>query len=198
MRNWMPAWSMARPMTPSSASISRTRWPLARPPMAGLQDISPIVSRRWVSRSVRAPVRAEAAAASQPAWPPPITITSQEEWGQEKEADMVSTRNAPGERGRCWPPYTPKRLGGRAGPPQPANHGDARPYGLDQAEGPGPLQESIGRAHQAGAGEGQDEPVRAPFQGVGHQHGGDGEEAEQRQGVHCGAIPASVFHVKHH
>ena len=44
--------------------------------MAGLQDISPIVSLRWVSSSVRAPARAAAEAASQPAWPPPITITS--------------------------------------------------------------------------------------------------------------------------
>ena len=44
--------------------------------MAGLQDISPIVSLRWVSNSVFAPARAEIAAASQPAWPPPITMTS--------------------------------------------------------------------------------------------------------------------------
>src|SRR5829696_6941364 len=72
----MPARSIARPMTPSNASISRTRWPLPRPPMAGLHDISPIVSTRWVSSRVRAPSRAAAAAASQPAWPPPTTITS--------------------------------------------------------------------------------------------------------------------------
>src|SRR6266851_516085 len=77
-RNWMPARSIARPMTPSSASISRTRWPLARPPIAGLHDISPIVSIRWVKSSARAPRRAEAAAASQPAWPPPMTMTSYE------------------------------------------------------------------------------------------------------------------------
>src|SRR5277367_2452781 len=72
----MPARSIARPMTPSSASISRTRWPLARPPIAGLHDISPIVSRRWVTSPVRAPSRAAAAAASQPACPPPTTTTS--------------------------------------------------------------------------------------------------------------------------
>ena len=76
-RNWMPAASASRPITPSSASISRTRWPLPRPPMAGLQDISPRVSILWVSSRVRAPVRADAAAASHPAWPPPITMTSQ-------------------------------------------------------------------------------------------------------------------------
>ncbi len=46
--------------------------------MAGLQDISPMVSVRWVSSRVRAPKRAAAAAASQPAWPPPMTMTSQE------------------------------------------------------------------------------------------------------------------------
>ena len=44
--------------------------------MAGLHDISPTVSSLWVSSRVRAPVRAEAAAASQPAWPAPITMTS--------------------------------------------------------------------------------------------------------------------------
>ena len=75
-RNWMPAASATRPMRPSSASISRTRWPLPSPPMAGLQDISPMVAKVWVTRAVRAPMRAAAAAASQPAWPPPTTITS--------------------------------------------------------------------------------------------------------------------------
>src|SRR5262245_62011019 len=63
-------------MTPSSASISRTKCPLPNPPIAGLQDMAPIVSKRWVRRSVFAPARADAAAASQPACPPPITTTS--------------------------------------------------------------------------------------------------------------------------
>src|SRR5271170_2486135 len=72
----MPARSIARPITPSNASISRTRWPFPKPPIAGLQDISPIVSRRWVTSAVRAPIRAAAAAASQPACPPPTTTTS--------------------------------------------------------------------------------------------------------------------------
>ena len=44
--------------------------------MAGLQDISPMVSKLWVTSAVRAPRRAAAAAASQPAWPPPMTMTS--------------------------------------------------------------------------------------------------------------------------
>ena len=67
MRNWMPARSIARAMTPSSASISHTRWPLPRPPMAGLQDIAPIVALRCVTSRVEAPQRAAAAAASVPA-----------------------------------------------------------------------------------------------------------------------------------
>ena len=48
----MPAASAAAPITPSSASISRTRWPLPIPPIAGLQDISPIVAARCVSSAV--------------------------------------------------------------------------------------------------------------------------------------------------
>src|SRR5215472_14594676 len=63
-------------MIPSSASISRTRWPLPSPPIAGLHDISPIVARLCVRSSVLAPSRAAAAAASQPACPPPTTTTS--------------------------------------------------------------------------------------------------------------------------
>src|SRR5581483_6478534 len=46
------------------------------PPIAGLQLICPSVSMLWVRRSVRAPMRAEASAASVPACPPPMTITS--------------------------------------------------------------------------------------------------------------------------
>jgi hypothetical protein len=72
----MPAASAARAITPSSASISRTRWPLPRPPIAGLHDISPIVAKRCVTSAVSAPQRAAAVAASHPAWPPPMTTTS--------------------------------------------------------------------------------------------------------------------------
>ena len=43
----------ARPISPPSASISRTRWPLPIPPIAGLHDICPIWSRLSVSISVR-------------------------------------------------------------------------------------------------------------------------------------------------
>jgi uncharacterized heparinase superfamily protein len=44
--------------------------------MAGLHDMAPTVEKRCVTRAVVAPIRAAAAAASQPAWPPPITMTS--------------------------------------------------------------------------------------------------------------------------
>ena len=61
---------------PSNASISLTKCPLPRPPIAGLQDISPIVDNELVIRAVWIPDLAAAAAASQPACPAPITITS--------------------------------------------------------------------------------------------------------------------------
>ncbi|PSR74539.1 hypothetical protein PHLCEN_2v9716 [Hermanssonia centrifuga] len=64
------------PTKPSRASTSRTRVPFPTPPIDGLQDSSPIVSSFCVKRTVRAPVRAAPAAASQPAWPPPITQTT--------------------------------------------------------------------------------------------------------------------------
>ena len=44
--------------------------------MAGLQDIAPMVEKRCVTNAVLAPMRPDAAAASQPAWPPPMTMTS--------------------------------------------------------------------------------------------------------------------------
>ena len=55
-------------MRPSRASTSRTRVPLARPPMLGLQLISPMLAAgAGVINSVEAPRLAAAAAASQPA-----------------------------------------------------------------------------------------------------------------------------------
>src|SRR3954467_1131190 len=44
--------------------------------MAGLHDIAPIVPNRCVTRATSAPMRAAPAAASQPACPPPTTMTS--------------------------------------------------------------------------------------------------------------------------
>ena len=46
------------------------------PPMAGLQGIKAILSASKVTSAVAQPMRADANAASQPAWPPPITMTS--------------------------------------------------------------------------------------------------------------------------
>ena len=75
-RNWIPARSVARAIAPPRASTSFTRWLLPMPPIAGLQDIWPRVSTLWVSNRVRQPMRAAARQASVPAWPPPITMTS--------------------------------------------------------------------------------------------------------------------------
>ena len=62
-----PTAIMVLAMMPPSASISRTRWPLATPPTAGLQLIWAIRSRFMVTSAVLSPMRAAAIAASQPA-----------------------------------------------------------------------------------------------------------------------------------
>ena len=67
---------MAFAIKPSRASISLTKCPLPSPPIAGLQDISPIVFIFIVIKAVLAPILEAAAAASIPACPPPTTITS--------------------------------------------------------------------------------------------------------------------------
>src|SRR5262245_40011151 len=72
----MPVWSVTLAISPPKASISRTIWPLATPPIAGLQDICATASRFIVRINVLAPMRAEAREASQPACPAPTTITS--------------------------------------------------------------------------------------------------------------------------
>ena len=59
--------SVALPISPPIASISRARWPLANPPMAGLHDIWPMVSALIVNNKVRQPIRAAPNAASTPA-----------------------------------------------------------------------------------------------------------------------------------
>src|SRR3954451_24121547 len=74
--NWMPVASIARPMMPPSASISRTRWPFAVPPIAGLHGICATVSFVSVHNPTWTPIRAAAYAASHPACPAPITMTS--------------------------------------------------------------------------------------------------------------------------
>ena len=72
----MPTASATSPITPPRASISRTRWPLAMPPIAGLHDICAIRSRFIVTMAVFSPMRAHARAASHPACPAPTTTTS--------------------------------------------------------------------------------------------------------------------------
>ena len=74
--NWIIVRSVTMPEYPPSASTSRTICPLAIPPIAGLHDICATVCRFCVMSSVRRPIRAAIRAASQPAWPPPTTITS--------------------------------------------------------------------------------------------------------------------------
>src|ERR1039457_518732 len=72
----MPTASATSPMMPPRAATSRTRWPLATPPTAGLQLICAIRSRFMVMRAVLRPIRAAAIAASHPACPAPTTATS--------------------------------------------------------------------------------------------------------------------------
>ena len=76
MRNWIAVRSVMSPIRPPSASISRTICPLAIPPTAGLQLICPILFISGVMSSVCEPRRAAATAASQPACPAPMTMTS--------------------------------------------------------------------------------------------------------------------------
>ena len=68
--------SVTMPDIPPRASISLIIWPLATPPIAGLQLIFAMVSMFMVIRITLEPIVAAACAASQPACPAPITITS--------------------------------------------------------------------------------------------------------------------------
>src|SRR5690606_17263591 len=74
--NWSIDLSETIPDTPPNASISRTIWPFATPPMAGLQDICAMVFIFMVHNNTFEPIWAAACAASHPACPAPTTITS--------------------------------------------------------------------------------------------------------------------------
>lgn len=50
--------------------------PFPIPPKEGLHEQTPRLCTEGVINAVRAPERAAAAEASQPAWPPPMTMTS--------------------------------------------------------------------------------------------------------------------------
>ena len=76
IRDWMNTSSIARPISPPSASSSRTRCPFAVPPIDGLHGIIASESRFSVVRSVLCPIRAHASAASHPACPAPTTTIS--------------------------------------------------------------------------------------------------------------------------
>ena len=76
IRNCMLLRSVTMPICPPRASISLTICPLAMPPTAGLQLIWAILFISIVMSKVHEPMRAAAAAASHPACPAPITITS--------------------------------------------------------------------------------------------------------------------------
>src|SRR6188768_1631139 len=84
--------SIARPISPPSASISRTRWPFAVPPIAGLQGINATVSAESVQMPTRQPICAAAQAASHPACPAPTVTTSKSRAllaNAERPEDMV-------------------------------------------------------------------------------------------------------------
>jgi len=68
--------SVALPISPPMASISRTKWPLANPPMAGIAGH--LADRIGIDGQQQRlhPILAEAKAASTPACPAPTTITS--------------------------------------------------------------------------------------------------------------------------
>ncbi len=60
-------WSAMCAIAPPSASISRTSWPFALPPIDGLQGSVQIFSGSPVTSTVSTPRRADANAASTPA-----------------------------------------------------------------------------------------------------------------------------------
>src|SRR5512143_923207 len=72
----MPFASAARPISPPSASTSRTRCPFAVPPIAGWHGIAATVSSDIVHTPTLQPRFAAAQAASHPACPAPITTMS--------------------------------------------------------------------------------------------------------------------------
>ena len=132
-RNWMPARSAATPMRPSRASISRTSAPFASPPMEGLHDISPMVrSGEGVTSATDAPSRAAAAAASVPAWPPPITTTSKSRSAVADHDANARRHVAPSFRGdrTCERPSARSASSARASPRSAA----ARAAASDRAD----------------------------------------------------------------
>src|SRR5271168_2546238 len=69
-------------------------------------------------------------------------------------------------------------------PLSPSSNFNKRPYGLDDAERPCPLQKTIYRSQGTCAAEGQHKPWTLALEGIGYQHGRHSEQAEQRERVH--------------
>jgi hypothetical protein len=69
-------------------------------------------------------------------------------------------------------------------PCPPAIHRYSRPYGLNQPERPGALQEAIRRSHSARGCERESEPWVTVLQRIEDQHCGDGKKTEKRKGIH--------------
>src|SRR5581483_8272018 len=108
------------------------------PPMAGLQDIWPRVSMFWVSSRVRRPMRADASAASVPAWPPPMTITS-----NCCALDMERRRKGPGAS-NGWRFYQQPRRAERNATPRTGLEADlAAPHVLVHHEVAGQAVERV-------------------------------------------------------
>lgn len=94
-------------MRPSRASTSRTRVPLARPPMLGLQLISPMLAPgAGVIRSVEAPLLAAAAAASQPAMQYLRCAPFMLQWNKTTCEHLEAAHGRKGEIVPAWPPPT--------------------------------------------------------------------------------------------
>ena|ERR1700677_1242362 len=74
-------------------------------------------------------------------------------------------------------------VGNSGTPGPPAAQRNYAPNGFDQAERPRALEKAIRRPEEAGAGETQNKPMAATFQGVADQHGRYGNEAEKGQAV---------------
>jgi len=88
----------------------------------------------------------------------------------------------------------PQRWNARAGlltrscrkPPSP--QGDQGPDSLDQTKRPSPLKEPVNRRQRASCCERQNKPPTAFLQCVADPHRRDGEQAQETDWIHAGAL----------
>lgn len=107
----IPLASATTPISPPNASTSRTIWPFASPPIAGLQLMTPTVPGSIVTSATtpdragsrEAAAFATAQAASTPACPPPITMT------RNRSMTPTIVADAPGAGAATVPPAMPVR-----------------------------------------------------------------------------------------